>query len=99
MVCGIDLAGTANDIGDSRDVFYRARPPGSTAWGAWSPLGDNGFDGELVAAIARDGGLEVVTPTDVFPGPGQEFRVGHRKQFFAGLSTVPELTPLSSAKV
>jgi hypothetical protein len=68
----IELFGTANDIGDSRDVFYRARPPGSTAWGAWSPLGDNGFDGELVAAIARDGGLEVVTPTDVFPGPGQE---------------------------
>ena len=25
-----------------------------------------------MAAIARDGGLEVVTPTDVFPGPGQE---------------------------
>ena len=25
-----------------------------------------------MAAIARDGGLEVVTPIDVFPGPGQE---------------------------
>jgi hypothetical protein len=35
----IELDGTANDIGDSRDVFYRARPPGSTAWGAWPPSG------------------------------------------------------------
>lgn len=68
----IELAGTANDIGDSRDVFYRARPAGSTTWGTWSPLGDNGFDGALVAAIARDGGLEIITPVDVFPGPGQE---------------------------
>jgi hypothetical protein len=68
----IDLAGTANDIGDSRDVFYRARPASSTAWTAWSPLGDNGFDGALVAAIARDGGLEVITPVDVFPGQGEE---------------------------
>lgn len=68
----IDLVGTANDIGDSRDVFYRARPASSTAWAAWYPLGDNEFDGTLVAAIARDGGLEVVTPVDVFPGPGEE---------------------------
>jgi hypothetical protein len=68
----IELAGTANDIGDSRDVFYRARPAGSITWGTWSPLGDNGFDGARVAAIARDGGLEIITPVDVFPGPGQE---------------------------
>ena len=68
----IELAGTANDIGDSRDVFYRARPAGSTTWGTWYPLGDNGFDGALVAAIARDGGLEIITPVDAFPGPGQE---------------------------
>lgn len=77
----IELAGTANDIGDSREVFYRARPPGSTAWGTWSPLGNNGFDGALVAAIARDGGLEVVTPVDVFPAQGgQEIGMQHKRR-------------------
>lgn len=84
----IELAGTANDIGDSREVFYRARPAGSTAWGTWSPLGDNGFDGALVAAIARDGGLEVVTPTDVFPSPGQEeIGMQHKRRNPAGTWT------------
>lgn len=77
----IDLVGTANDIGDSRDIFYRARPASSTAWAAWFPLGNNNFDGAIVAAIARDGGLEVVTPVDVFPAQGgQEIGMQHKRR-------------------
>jgi hypothetical protein len=77
----IDLVGTANDIGDSRDIFYRARPASSTAWAAWSPLGDNNFDYQIVAAIARDGGLEVITPVDVIPEQGvEEIGMQHKRR-------------------
>lgn len=81
----IELVGTASDIGDSHEVFYRARPAGSTAWGTWYPLGDNGFDAALVAAIARDGGLEVVTPVNV--SGTEEIGMQHKRRNPAGTWT------------
>ena len=72
----IDLVGTAGDDGDSRDIFYRARPASSTAWGTWSPLGNNNFDAAIVAAIATDGSLEVITPVDV----GDEIGMQHKRR-------------------
>jgi hypothetical protein len=78
----IDVAGTAESDND-RGIFYRSRPIGSTAWMDWYPLGDNDFDGDIVAAVADDDSLEVATPVAVpDPGTNGETVIGmsHRRQ-------------------
>lgn len=77
----IDVVGTVNDIGDSRDVFYRSRPAGGTVWADWERLEDNGFDGDIVAAVAGDDGLDVVTPVDFIVAIGvQEIDMSYRRR-------------------
>jgi hypothetical protein len=78
----IDVAGTAESDND-RGIFYRSRPIGGTAWMDWYPLGDNTFDGDIVAAVADDDSLEVATPVAV-PDPGTSGEtvtgMSHRRQ-------------------
>lgn len=79
----IDVVGTVNDIGNTRDVFYRSRPAGGTAWADWYELGDNDFIGDIVAAIADDDALDVATPAAFFVYQGdqtvQETGMSHRR--------------------
>ena len=76
-VCGaahadgrIDVVGTFSGPGESRDIFYRSRPAGDMVWAAWDRLEDNGFDGDIVAAVAGHDGLDVVTPVDLVNDQG-----------------------------
>jgi hypothetical protein len=79
----IDVVGTVNDIGNTRDVFYRSRPAGDIAWADWYELGDNYFIGDIVAAIADDDALDVATPAAFFVYQGdqtvQETGMSHRR--------------------
>jgi len=66
----IDVVGTFSGPGESRDIFYRSRPAGDMVWAAWDRLEDNGFDGDIVAAVAGHDGLDVVTPVDLLNDQG-----------------------------
>ena len=77
----IDVVGTANSNSD-RGIFHRSRPASGAPWSAWSRLlGDNSFFGDVVAATAYDGGLDIVTPIEVFPSKGgDEIGLSHRRR-------------------
>lgn len=77
----IDVVGTLEDGNNNRGIFCRSRPSGSVAWGDWDQLGDNDFDGDIVAAVADDNGLDIVTPVSAEDDEGSPvIGVSHRRR-------------------
>lgn len=73
----IDVVGTAGNTAD-RAVFHRSRLAPGAAWSNWIRLpGDDDFDGDIVAAVDYEGGLDVITPID---NTSQGLGLAHRRR-------------------
>ena len=74
--------------------FYRSRPAASTAWTAWRSLGDNGFIGEIAAAVSSDD-ARMAAPPARLPSPVGQRRPSCRTR--GVIPTAPGLTGCCSA--
>ena len=72
----LDVIATANDVAHGRDVFRRSRIAPDTDWREWRSLENTDMFGDVVAATAGDGGLDIVLPVTGL----QETEMSHRRR-------------------